>query len=71
MFENNCAYVEITQALTEVDGRKVLKEPKTETSARTVVLTEDFLDYLIEQYPRIRNKRTLDEYAYPISLTKR
>lgn len=71
VFDNNCAYVEVKQALTEVNGKKILKEPKTDTSVRTVVLTEDFLDYLTEQWPRITNKKTLDEYDYPLKLTKR
>lgn len=70
-FDKQCIYIEIQRALTEVKGKLVLKEPKTSTSYRTVVIIDSFEDYLLEHTDYLTNKRTLSDYPYPLKLTKR
>lgn len=57
--------ITIERALTEVQGKKVLKETKTETSNRVVVLHKDFLPYLLRNNKSMKNKRYVKEYRAP------
>lgn len=57
--------VEIKNALTSVNGKKVLKESKTETSDRTVVIPNAFFNYVQKNIHSITNKKTLKEYISP------
>ncbi|MDO5329049.1 MAG: site-specific integrase [Coriobacteriia bacterium] len=68
--EEGWVYVSVNQAVTSVNGTKVLKDVKTATSKRTVALHRDFRNYLSEHEQYMKNKRTLKEYLCPQSFNR-
>lgn len=63
-------YITVRQAVTSVNGSKVIKEVKTPTSARTIALHRDFTKYLSEHNKFMTNKRTLADYLNPASFNR-
>ena len=55
----------IERALTEVQGRRVLKSTKTETSDRIVLIHPALRDYVVEHEHFMTNKFVLEDYQSP------
>lgn len=69
--ENNWATISITKAVTYAGGKKIIKEPKTKTSTRNVLLHPVFVPYLRKHINTIKSHKSLQDYTDPLALTKR
>lgn len=69
-FDNGWPIISINKAVTSVNGKKVIKDTKTLTSTREVVLHKRFTDYLNANTQGLQYKRSLQDYPHPQSLTK-
>lgn len=67
--EGKWIQIYIDRALTSVSGKKILKEAKTATSHRTVVIPPCFFDYVHDHLEFIKNKRYIKEYISPQTYT--
>lgn len=63
-------YISISNALTSVYGKKVLKECKTTQSNRIVTLHGSFVQYLLDNSSMLTNKKDITEYVSPIVLSR-
>ena len=69
-FDNGWTLININKAVTNVGGKKVLKDTKTMSSERTVVLHKSFLDYVNSNINNLTYKHCLKDYTNPGVLTK-
>lgn len=64
------AFIEINKAVTDVCGRKVLKDTKTEYSKRIVALDGDLSLYLNQHKHLMTEKKTISDYKSPAVYTR-
>lgn len=68
--KENWAIISITKAVTNANSSKVLKEPKTKSSYRYVVLHPKFVKYLKQNLSYMTTNNKLSDYPNPNNLTR-